>query len=192
MKFLKKIQYNSPVVLTFALVSLAALLINMLTKGAGNRLLFSVYRSSLTDPLGYIRLFGHVLGHANLAHYTGNMLLFLVLGPMLEEKYGSKLLLLMMAVVALVTGIINNLFFSTALLGASGIVFMAIILCSIVRVEEGRIPLTLIVVAALYIGQEVVDGVTAADNISHLTHIIGGICGGAMGLVLNKRKRVRN
>ena len=42
----KKIQYNSPVILTFAIVSFGALLLNMITNGWSNRLLFSVYRSS--------------------------------------------------------------------------------------------------------------------------------------------------
>ena len=40
------LQYNSPVVLSFALVSLGALLLNLFTHGRSNTLLFSVYRSS--------------------------------------------------------------------------------------------------------------------------------------------------
>ena len=82
---MRKIRYNSPVVLTFALLSMAALLLNRLTAGWTNAYLFSVYRSSLADPLFYFRLFGHVLGHANWAHYSGNMVLLLLTGPMLEE-----------------------------------------------------------------------------------------------------------
>ena len=45
------IQYNSPVVLTFSLLSLGALLLGELTGGASTGLLFCVYRSPLTDPL---------------------------------------------------------------------------------------------------------------------------------------------
>lgn len=188
MKLLRKIQYNSPVVLTFALISVAALFLNYVTKGAANRMFFSVYRSSPLSFGYWIRLFGHVFGHASLEHLSGNMLLFLVLGPMLEEKYGSKNLIMMIAIVAVVTGLLNNLLFSTGLLGASGIVFMAIILASVagVGMEKGRIPLTLIVVAALYIGQEVAAGLFSQDNISHLTHIVGGLCGGAFGLARNR------
>lgn len=69
------ISYNAPVVLTFALVSLIALILNMLTNGMTNRLFFSVYRSNFS--LAYvIRLVGHCLGHANWSHYAGNMTLF--------------------------------------------------------------------------------------------------------------------
>lgn len=189
MNILKKIQYNSPVVLTFAIVSLAALFLNWLTKGMSNQLVFSVYRSSWLNPLTYVRLFGHVLGHADLSHYTGNMLLFLILGPMLEEKYGSKRLLIMIASVAVITGLINMILFpGTALLGASGIVFMAILLSSVVGAADGRIPLTLIVVATIYIGQEVANGLFSNDNTSQLTHIIGGVCGGGFGLLLKGKK----
>ena len=119
---MKKISYNSPVVLSFALLSFVVLILNVVTKGKSNMLLFCTYRTSLADPLMYVRLFTHVLGHANIQHYINNMMLLLLIGPMLEEKYGSENLLICIIITALVTGILNNLFFKTALLGASGIV----------------------------------------------------------------------
>ena len=102
---MKKITWNSPVILSFALISLIALGLNTLTNGTTNQLIFSVYGGSLLNPLFYLRLFTHVLGHADLSHYMNNMLLFLLVGPMLEEKYGSQRLLIVILVVALVTGI---------------------------------------------------------------------------------------
>lgn len=180
-----RIQYNSPVVLTFALLSLASLLLGMVTGGESTRLLFCVYRAPLTDPLTYVRMAGHVLGHAGYAHFMGNMMLFLVVGPPLEEKYGSSRLLACILVTALLSGLVQFAFFpGTALLGASGIVFMMIVLSSLAGMREGFIPLTLILVAALYLGGEVADAVTARDNVSQLTHIIGGVCGGAFGFVM--------
>ena len=116
------------------------------------------------------------------------MLLILLLGPMLEEKYGSKLMLEMIAITAFVTGLINNIFFTTGLLGASGIVFMMIILASMASAQEGRIPLTLIVALVIYLGQEVVAGLFTKDQISQLTHIIGGICGVIFGRLFMKSK----
>ena len=185
---IRKIQYNSPVILTFAIVSLVALLLNGLTKGLTNTLFFSVYRSSFSDPFSYVRLFGHVFGHANLEHYIGNMMMLLLLGPMVEERYGSVALLIMMIITALVTGVINIIFFpGIALLGASGIVFLLIVLSSMVGFSQGRIPLTLILVLILYLGQEIYNGVFIKDNISHITHIIGGLCGCAFGFNRNKK-----
>lgn len=188
MKVLKKIDYNAPVVLSFALLSFCVLLLGELTDGTSTLKYFCVYRSSLANPLTYVRLFSHVLGHANLQHYASNILLLLILGPMLEEKYGSKILLEMIVVTAFITGIINTIFFTSGLLGASGIVFMMIILSSMVSLKEGKIPLTLIIVVIIYLGQELSTGLTTKDNISQLTHIVGGVCGGVMGAMVSKDK----
>lgn len=183
MKKLFKLQYNSPVVLTFALVSLAALLLGKLTDGWTTQHLFSVWHSPLSDFLTYPRFILHVLGHADYSHYIGNMMMILVVGPGLEEKYGSKNLLAAILITALVSGLVHWLLFpNTMLLGASGIVFMMIVMASLAGMKNGCIPITLILVLILYLGNEIVDGVMQSDNISQLTHIIGGICGAVLGL----------
>ena len=105
----------------------------------------------------------------------------LLLGPMLEEKYHDRLIIVII-VTALVTGICNNIFQpGVMLLGASGVVFAFILLASITGKERG-IPITLILVAILWIGGEVTSMLTVTDSISHITHIIGGLVGGAIGL----------
>ena len=93
MKRLFRLQYNAPVTITFALLSLFALLLGRLTDGWTNTYLFSVWRSSLSDILTYPRFFLHVLGHADYNHYIGNMMMILVVGPGLEEKYGRQSLI---------------------------------------------------------------------------------------------------
>ena len=189
MRLLKKIQYNSPVVLTFAGLSLIALILGYVTGGASTALLFSVYRSSLLNPLTYVRLFCHVLGHSGYQHYIGNMMMILVIGPVLEEKYGSISLLRAILITAVVSGLIQFIFFpATAILGASGIVFMMIVLSSLAGMQEGRIPLTLILVVIFYIGGEVINGVFKQDNVSQMAHIIGGLCGAVIGFVMEKRR----
>ena len=80
---------------------LIALLLGNWTNGAATTQYFSVYRSSLADPLTYVRFFGHVLGHSGYDHYMGNMLLLLLVGPGLEEKYGSGTMVWMIALTAL-------------------------------------------------------------------------------------------
>jgi GlpG protein len=170
------------VVLGFAFISACALAAGYLTHGQSNILLFSVYKGSFRDPLFYVRLFTHVFGHASISHYSNNMILILLVGPLLEEKYGSGRLAGIMAAVALITGLVHIVLpGSSALLGASGIVFAFILLSSVTGSGKG-IPLTTIIVAVIYISQQVYEGVTAADNISQLTHIIGGLCGAFLGL----------
>ena len=188
MNLFRRIKYNAPFTITFALISLVAFLVDQRTGGAANRLLFGVYRSSLTDPLTYVRAFTHVLGHSSFAHYSGNIMLMLVLGPTLEERYGSATIFKLSAVTALVAGLAHCLLYSnTMLMGASGIVFMMILLSSVGGAKNGTIPLTLILVAALYIGGEVMDGMFSADNVSQLSHIIGGVCGAVFGMARSGR-----
>jgi membrane associated rhomboid family serine protease len=185
-----RLQYNAPVVLTFALISLISLILGAVTGGRSTQLLFCVYRASLRDPLTYVRMFTHVLGHANYSHFMGNMMLFLVVGPPLEEKYGSSKLLACILLTALVSGLVQFIFFpGTALLGASGIVFMMIVLSSLSGMREGAIPLTLILVVFLYLGGEVVDALTQQDNVSQLTHIVGGLCGAVLGFAMFRNSR---
>lgn len=185
----KKFQYASPATLTFALLSLLALVLDKLTLGFTTNLLFCTYRSSLTNPLTYVRLFGHVLGHASLAHYSGNMVLFLVLGPILEEKYGKSAFIKMIAITAVVSGIFYMIFLPhNALLGASGIVFMMIVLSSSAGLNEGKIPLTMILVIMIYLGGEIFDSINVNDGIAHGAHILGGLCGAAFGFTKTNSK----
>ena len=147
-----KIRYNAPVTLSFALVATALLLADTLL---GTRMIarfFSVGPaidwSSFAD---YLRLFFHVLGHANWTHFMSNFAFILLLGPILEEKYGGGNLLFMMIITALVTGLLNVAFLSTGLLGASGIVFMMILLVSFTNIRQGEIPLTFILVVLIFL-----------------------------------------
>ena len=184
-----KVSFNSPVVLSFVFISFIALILNFTTKDFSNRLLFSVYRSSPLSPFTYIRLFGHVLGHADMSHFLGNMMILLIIGPLLEEKYGSFNLLFVMVATALITGLVHIVLFPyTRLLGASGIVFAFILLSSFTNVNDNDkgIPFTFILVALLYIGQEVYSALAIKDNISNLTHIIGGFIGGWLGYIMNR------
>ena len=185
---MKRIQYNSPVILTFFFLSLAALVLDRLTGGWTNFHLFSVYRSPLS-PLFFVRLLGHVLGHAGWDHFLGNMLLLLVVGPPLEEKYGSRTLLVGILLTAAVSGLLQCLFFpGVALLGASGIVFMLIMLSSLAGMRAGSIPVTLILVALLYLGQEVYSILFVQDNVANFMHLVGGACGTAFGFLAARKK----
>ena len=190
MKKKLRITMNSPVVLCFAFLCAAATLAGVLTKDRATRLLFSTYASSMGDPIMYLRLFTHVLGHAGFTHLVGNLAYILLLGPILEEKYGARNLILVMLATALVTGVIHNLLFPrTSLLGASGVVFAFILLTSFTEFSKGEIPLTFILVAVIYLGQQIWEGITVRDNVSNLTHILGGLVGAGGGYLLNRKTR---
>ena len=75
-------------------------------------------------------------------------------------------------------------------LGASGIVFMLIMLASLSGFSGG-IPVTMLLVAALYLGQQVYDILFAHDNVANFMHIVGGICGTGFGYVYALRPKKR-
>ena len=185
-----KITFNAPVVLSLAAISFVATLLNYVTGGASGRVLFMTYHSPLSSPMTWVRAFTHIFGHADWTHLIGNMSYLLLLGPMLEEKYSSQTLAGVIAVTAVVTSVVNYIFFpGIALCGASGVVFAFILLSSFTEFREGEIPVTFILVAVFFLGQQIYDGITVRDNISNMAHIVGGIIGGLLGYVLNKKLR---
>lgn len=188
MKRKMRITFNAPLVLCFALACSLVALTGALSGERSTALLFSTYGAPLSDPLMYLRLLTHVLGHAGFAHLMNNMAYILLLGPALEQKYGARNLLLVMGVTALITGLIHNLLFpSSMLLGASGVVFAFILLTSFTEFREGELPLTVILVAVIYLGQQIWDGITVRDHVSNLSHILGGMVGAGAGFLLNRK-----
>ena len=180
-----KLQFNAPLVLLFTLASLAALVANHFTNGWANHQFFSTYGFQPASFMWYVRLLGHVLGHVSWSHYMGNMVLILVVGPPLEEKYGSWTLLWCILFTAVVSGLVHCFWDPhTALLGASGVVFMMIMLSSLAGMRDGAIPIPLILVAVIYLGGELVAAFTGDDSVSQLTHIGGGLCGTFLGFIL--------
>ena len=185
-----KVIFNSPVVVSFSGICLAAMLLDYLTGGWSTVTFFSTYESSWLNPLTYVRLVGHIFGHGSWEHFFSNITILLLIGPMLEEKYGSKIMIEIMGITALITGLVNYIFFwNIGLCGASGIVFAFIILASFTGFRNGEIPLSFILVAVIFIGQQIYEGVTVADNISNSAHIVGGLVGAVIGFALNKRKK---
>ncbi|MFP4329587.1 MAG: rhomboid family intramembrane serine protease [Alkalispirochaetaceae bacterium] len=176
-----KIRYNAPVTLTFALTATVILLLDTTLRLSLASRYFSIGATlNWGNLIEYPRLVLHILGHANWTHFMSNFAFILLLGPILEEKYGGANLLFMMIITALVTGLLNVALLPTGLLGASGIVFMMILLVSFTNIRQGEIPLTFILVVLIYLAREIVASVRE-DSISQFAHIVGGMCGGLFG-----------
>lgn len=176
-RFFGKFEYNSPVILTYAFICVAVFIADFVTGGRLCKDWFTTYPDAGLGFKQAARAVLYIFGHASLSHLTGNMTLFLLVGPIVEEKYGSDKLVAMIFSTGIITAVINGLFFHAGMIGASGIVFMLIILCSFAGGSEGRIPITLVLVFVIYVGGEVASGIFSSDNISHFGHIAGGVCG---------------
>ena len=187
-----RLKLNAPVTVLFCLVCAAVQLLDILTRGGSGRALFSVYRTSLADPLAYLRVFLHVLGHGGWDHLLNNLMYLLILGPLLEEKYGSANLLFVILAAALATGLCSLIFFpNVRLMGASGVVFAFILLASITDHQDHTIPVTFLLVAVLYAVQQIRAALAGPDNVSQFAHITGGIVGSVLGFIMNKYRMSR-
>lgn len=178
-----RIKYNAPVSLTFIILSALVLFLNTHV----NSYLISNWFTAdgtvsfnYSDPLSYVKFISHLLGHTNLNHFTGNAIYLILLGPILEEKYKSRTLLLLIIITAVISSGINALFVDTYMLGASGIVYLFIVLVSFTNIEKGEFPLSVVVVLGFYIYKEI--SREDSGDISVVTHTVGAVVGLLFGL----------
>jgi rhomboid protease GluP len=184
-----RISYNAPVVLTFALLAVGVFILGSAVSEDLVRTWF-VAKPWLHSTSDYVGLVSHILGHKDWNHLLSNFMLILLLGPLLEERFGSGKLLVMILVTALVTGLVNLAIFDTGLLGASGIVFMMILLASTANIRQGQIPLTFLAVSVIYLGGEIVRALDKEDQISQMAHLIGGVVGAVFGFLAARNQPV--
>ena len=184
-----KITFNSPIILGFSFLCVVVFVLTQyMTVG------MTYFTVPSTFEFGnwsyYPPLLLYVLGHASVDHLIGNLSFILLLGPIIEEKYGSKNTLIMMVSTALITAVFHILFFSNGLIGASGIVFSFIVLVSLVNFKNNEIPITFILVAIIFIGKELIY-LFNDDNVSQFAHIIGGCIGAFFGFKLKSKGTVK-
>ena len=185
-----RIRYNAPVTLTFALLSALVLFLDQLFGWGLIPAVFSVPGKAQFDfavPANWIRLFAHIAGHISWEHLLSNFAIILLLGPILEEKYGTFSILIMLLITAFITGLLNAILLPNGLLGASGVAFMMILLVSFTNIRNGEIPLTFILILIFYLANELITSFQE-NQISEFAHIVGGACGSLFGF-LRPRKQ---
>lgn len=190
-----KISYNAPVTLTFALIAAIILFLDTFLNNTLIPALFTCPGNSqcpvpfnIGNFVDYFRMIFHIFGHKDWNHFLGNMAFILLLGPVIEERYGSKILILMMTVTSLVTGVLNACFSPVPMYGSSDIAFMMILLTSFTSISKCEIPLSFILILILYIGREVL-GSGKEENIATLAHIAGGLCGSLFAFLATPRPK---
>jgi len=177
-----KIKYNAPVILTYSIISICILIFTngpFIGKYLSSPALLSFY-----NPYFYLRLVSYIIGHGSWNHLMGNLMIILLIGPLLEEKYGSGKLFEMILITAIATAGFNAFLFSTSLIGGSGIAFMLILLGSFSNIKKKEIPLTFLIIAVLYIGGEIA-ATLKIDKISQFSHLAGGFIGAGFGFFRN-------
>ena len=173
-----RISFNAPVTLVFSTVSLLFMLIVVLVPDTLDWFdLAGPVRVQWEYFLGYL---SYPFAHVSWIHYFGNFSIILLIGPILEEKYSSKFIFWGYFLTSLAIGFFHTILFPEGIVGASGLVFFSIVLVSMTNFHKGQIPMTLILVALLYLGKEVA-GLFYEDQISQFGHLFGGLCGALAG-----------
>jgi membrane associated rhomboid family serine protease len=185
-----RIRYNAPIILTFSLACTGVFILSSILPGFQQYFIVpgNTYQFNFLS-IDAFRLVSYIFGHASWEHLIGNLSFILLIGPVLEEKYGSTRILIMIIVTALVSGLFNVLVLPNPSLGASGIVFMLILLISVTNVRKGEIPLTLIAIIAIFVTKEVINMFDPKNNINELAHLIGGLCGGIFAFIFMREKK---
>jgi len=192
---MRRIVIDSPVILGFALACVAVFLADNLVAGTAIGLFACPAWAQfwIWHPLNYLRLFTHVLGHANQAHLRGNLTNMLLVGPPCERQFGSRALLAIIGHVALWSALTHlAVGGSTAWqLGASGVVFALILLNSLISARTGELPLTFILTLVLWCSGEVAASL-AEDGVSHVAHLSGAAVGSCAGYYLHAAQEKRD
>jgi rhomboid protease GluP len=185
-----KLKYNAPVTLTFALGAAIVFIIDLFSSHSFSISVLSMPGRGLfsfSDPASWVRILTYSFAHGSFDHLLSNFSFILLLGPILEEKYGTGVLAALMIITAIVIGLAQGLFFSGMLIGASGLVFMMIVLISFTNIRKGEFPITLILIILLFLAKEIYNSIVPAkNNISEMAHITGGICGLIFGFFIAK------
>ena len=103
-----------------------------------------------------------------------NLILIMLLGPAMEERYGSVIIGIMIFVSALFAGVLNACFCADSLVGAVPVVCMMIFLNAFMSFSKKTFPLSFAAVIILFVFLEIFSGVGAVRII---TCIAGGLCG---------------
>ena len=127
----------------------------------------------ITEWEWYLSLVGYIFGHSSFEHLLGNMSLLLILGPIIELKYGTQRFVFMSILTAFITGLLHTLLWDNGLLGFSGLVFMYIVLSTLLNIRNREVPFTFILVVVLYFGMEIISSLKDTQ-ISHSHTFLAG------------------
>lgn len=182
------LKYDSPVTLTFVLLSTLILALDSFAlKGFlttnifichGSKAVGNIAAFDYKNFLDYLRLFTHTLGSSGWQSLLANSTFILLLGPTLEERYGSPILLLMIVLTSLVGGVLNACLVPFFTSGSQSIVFMMICLAAITAFSKKEVPLSWIIVFALYFALKLCSSYSDFSNSNSASFSFSSTSGG--------------
>lgn len=194
-----KISYDAPVTLTFSLLCIVLYLIDTLfckgflsenvlaspTTGEGALpFVFSQFAS-------YPRLILYIFGSESISLLLADLIFILLLGPSMEERYGSVVVGIMIAVSALFSGVLNACFCKNSIHGAAPIVFMMIFLNAFMTFTKRKLPISFVCVMGMYIAYEWIPH-GGSGIIEVVISMAGGLCGSLFAFLTSPKARAES
>ena len=195
-KFNLKIAVDAPVTVSFALISVLLFLLDTLAfKGSLSSKIFSSPTSAagqapfvLSNPLSYLKLVLYIFSDGSWSLLLSNLLFILLLGPAMEERYGSVVIGIMMIVSALFSGVLNACFCNVSLIGSCPLVFMMIFLNSFMSFSKKKLPLSFILIFFMYAAYEIMQK-GKGQFAAMLICLAGGLCGSLFAFLTSPKAR---
>lgn len=195
-KFNLKISLDAPVTTFFALFSLILFTVDTIfLKGKLSLGIFSSPTSasgslpfSVSSATSYLRLILYIFGAASWTSLLVNLLFVLLLGPAMEERYGSVVIGIMMIVSALFSGVLNACFCTVSLQGCLPLVFMMIFLNSFMSFSKKKVPLSFVMIFIFFIAYELIEK-SPSQLVGIIICIAGGLCGSLFAFLTSPKAR---
>ena len=182
-----KVSYDAPVTLSFVIICAIIFLLKVLLVRSGKSAGFEKIFASPTSqggvlpfipsaPISYVRLLLYIFGSEAgcAAELFTNLILIMLLGPSMEERYCSVILGIMVFVSALFSGVLNACFLETSLVGCVPLVSMMIFLNAFMSFSKKKFPLSFAAVMVLFV---LVQFFSGAGILRIIVCIAGGLCG---------------
>ena len=155
------------------------------------------------NPIHYLGMILHIFGNASFPQLFVNSLIILILGTILEERYGSSVLALMAGICALVSGVLTSCLSTAPVSGATDIAFMMIILASLMTLTKKKVLCTWLLAFILYLSYRLYVCTASPalssqgsafllflkNNLSTFVSLAGGVCGSLFGFLSAPKKR---
>ena len=191
-----KFVYDAPVTLSFALAVLAIFLLDTFAfKGKlTSQWLLSptsaegILPFAFSDFHSIIRLFFHVFGCGDSPFLLCNMIFVLLLGPAMEERYGSVIIGIMIFVAALFSGVLYACFCKLPACGAEPVVFMLILLSTMMHLSRSKISASSIAVIILFVCMQALRK-NPNGAIGVIIIAAGGLCGSLFAFLTSPKAR---
>ncbi|MBP5568442.1 MAG: rhomboid family intramembrane serine protease [Treponema sp.] len=190
-----KFEYDAPVTLSFIVITVLIFVISLIAKDAKiQSLLVAPTNAAGKAPFSFsniksiLGLFLYIFGGADPALLFTNLLFIALIGPSMEERYGSFIIGIMMFVSALFAGVLNACFCKYPMSGCSAVVFMLVLLNAMMYFSKNKITGTSVSMIILFILREVyIKNPNKAVGV--IIILAGGLCGSLFAFLASPKAR---